>query len=148
METASTRSGTARRGEAGFTFVELAVTVIVLGLLAALMTPMFLGTRDRAADAGAQALLRTGASAVEAAAVEDEGFALLTTERLAAAEPTVAWLDAAGAEARAHEVSVTGLGPGGYTLTTTAADGTVYVLAKDLAGTPAVSRTCGAGCTW
>jgi type IV pilus assembly protein PilA len=137
-----------RRGQEGFTFTELAVTVIVLGLLAALMIPVFLGTRDRAGEATAQALLRTGASAVEAASVDDEGFALLTTEALAASEPAVAWLDAEGADARANEISVSGLGPGRYTLTTTAADGTVFVLAKDRTATPAVTRTCGAGCTW
>ena len=59
--------GTGRPG--GFTFVEVLVTTIVLGLLTALVIPSFLGTRDRANGATAESLLRVGATAVETASV-------------------------------------------------------------------------------
>lgn len=139
---------TTRRRQAGFTFVEFLVAMIVLGLLAAVMIPAVLGQREKAEGASAESLLRTGASTMEAASVDTQGYAPITTDRLAAAEPNVSWLSAPGARASESQVSVTGLGPQGYTLSTTSASGTVYVLEKDLTAQPTVTRSCGAGCTW
>lgn len=137
-----------RTAQTGFTFVELLVAMIVLGLLAAVMIPSVLGQREKAAGASSQALLRTAAASVEAAAVDADGYAALTTARLAAIEPAVSWLPAAGARAPEGEVSITGLSPLGFTLTTTSASGRSYVIAKDLSGTPTVTRTCTPGCDW
>ncbi len=135
-----------RRG--GFTFVELLVAMIMLGLLAAIAIPSFLGTRDTATGASAQSLLRMGATAYETAAVEPEGYASITTADLAAAEPAVTWTTAAGAQAAADSITVSGVSASGYTLTTVAESGVAYAIVKDLTATPAVTRTCGPGCTW
>lgn len=134
--------------QAGFTFVELLITTIIIGLLAALMIPAVLGQREKAMGASAESLLRSGAGTVEAAAVDAEGYAIITTAQLAKIEPNVSWRDAPGATATANEVSVTDFGPNGYTLTTTAASGAVYVLTKDVTAAPTITRTCGPGCTW
>lgn len=132
----------------GFTFVEVLVTTIVLALLAALVIPSLLATRTQAEDATAVALLRMGASAVETAAVGTEGYAALTPAALEAVEGTVTWLAAAGAIAEADEISVTGIGDRGYTLSTASTSGVVYVLEKDVTATPTVTRRCGPGCSW
>lgn len=137
-----------RREQAGFTLIEMLVTMIVLGLLAAVMIPAVLGQRQKAEGASAESLLRTGASTMEAASVDADGYPAITTARLAAAEPNLSWLDSAGARAPENEVSVTALGPQGYTLSTASASGRVYVFEKDLSTRPTVHRTCGAGCTW
>lgn len=134
--------------QGGFTFVELLLAVIVLGLLAAVMIPSVLGQREKAEGASAQALLRTAAASVEAAAIDADGYPGLTAARLVALEPGIAWLAVPGARTPADEVSITGLGPQGYTLTTTSASGRAYVVAKDLTAAPAITRTCGPGCTW
>ncbi len=147
MDTALT-TWTARRRQEGFTFVELLVAMIVLGLLAAVMIPVFLGQREKAHGANAESLLRNGASTMEAASVDTQSYALVTTDRLAETEPNLAWLSTPGANASEGQVSVTGLGPQGYTLSTTSASGTTYVLVKDLTAQPTVTRTCGPGCTW
>lgn len=138
----------ARQHEAGFTFVEMLVTMIVIGLLAAIMIPTFLGQREKAQGATAESLLRTGSSAVEAASVDVDGYTTLSAARLAQSEPNLAWLDSAGAMAADNQVSVTDLGPQGYTLSTTTTSGVVFVLKKDLTATPTTSRTCGTGCDW
>ena len=143
----------ARRGRggdrrAGFTFVELLVAMIVLGLLAAVMIPAFLGTRDRATGATAQSLLRMGATAFESAAVEPESYAAVTTAELEAVEPAVTWTTAADAQASADAITVSGVSPAGYTLSTVSESGVVYEFVKDLAGSPAVTRTCGPDCSW
>ncbi len=73
---------------------------------------------------------------------------MITPAQLSASEPNVAWQSAPGAQAPANQVSVSDLGPNGYTLSTTTASGTTYVLQKDLTATPTVIRTCGPGCAW
>lgn len=135
-------------GARGFTFVEVLVTTIVLGLLAALVIPSFLGTRDRATGASAQSLLRMGATAMESASVEPGTYATITTADLEAAEPAVQWTTTPGAEARDDAITLSALSPTGYTLTTTSESGVVYELVKDLTGSPTVNRTCGPACTW
>lgn len=133
---------------AGFSFVEVLIVTIMVALLAAIAIPSFLGTRDQATGAAAQALLRTAASGMESAAVDEDGYAAIAPAALSAIEPGVTWLSAPGAEVSAAEVSVTGLGANGYTLTTTTGSGAVYTLVKDLSGAPTVTRSCGAGCSW
>ncbi len=140
----------ARRGDrrAGFTFVEMLVTVIMIGLLSAIMIPVFLGSRDKASGATAQSLLRTGAATVEAVAVDTDGYSTITPAELSASEPNVGWRDTPGARAPDDQITVSGLGPAGYTLSTTTASGTTYILEKNLASAPTVTRTCGPGCSW
>ena len=134
--------------EAGFTFVEMLVTVIMIGLLSALMIPIFMGSREKASGATAEALLRSGATTMESVVVDTETYAAVTPAQLAATEPNLTWLASSGAQARDNEVSVSALGPDGYTLSTTTAAGTTYVLHKDVTSTPTVTRTCGPGCDW
>ena len=137
-----------RDQQAGFTFVEMLVTVIMIGLLSAIMIPIFLGTREKAAGAGAESLLRNGAATVETVAVDTHGHAAVTTAQLTTVEPNVAWLAAPGAAAPRNEVTISDLGADGYTLSTTTASGVTYRLHKDVTTTPTVTRTCGADCTW
>lgn len=141
------RISTRRTGRRGFTLIEVLIVTVVLGLLTALVIPSFLGTKDRANGATAESLLRIGATAMDTAAVEN-GYAPLTPAALAATEPTVSWMSAGGAAAGRAEVTLSGVGANGYTLTTSTASGVVYVYAKDITATPTVTRTCGPGCTW
>ena len=133
---------------AGFTFVELLIVTVIIGLLSALMIPAFLGQREKAEGAAAQSLLRSGAGTVEAAAVDADGYAAITTAQLHTIEPNVAWQTAPGATTTLNQVSVTGLSASGYTLTTRTPSGRDYILVKDTGTVPTITRTCGPGCTW
>lgn len=137
-----------RAHQTGFTCVELLVTVIMIGLLSALMIPIFMSSRDKATGATAESLLRTGATTMESVVVDTETYAAITPAELKATEPNLTWLAAPGAEARHNEVTVSGLGAHGYTLSTTTASGATYVLSKDITRSPTVTRTCDPGCAW
>jgi type IV pilus assembly protein PilA len=141
------RPAPSRAPQRGFTFVEVLVVTIIIGLLAAVLIPAVLGQQERAQGGTAQSLLRSGASAIESAAV-DAGYAAITTAKLREVEPNVAWQTDSGATSSANAISVSGLSDAGYTLATTTPDGRTFTLVKDAGTVPTVTRTCGPDCSW
>lgn len=127
-----------RGGEEGFTLIELLVVVIIIGLLAAIAIPAFLGQRDKANDAAAKSLVRNAATAVEAAYADTQDYSTITAAQLGAIEPNISF---AGSDASKDQVAFTAQAKG-YILSSVSKSGTTWTYTKDTSGSPTVKRTC------
>ena len=98
----------ARRGEAGFTLIELMVVVLIIAILIAIAVPTFLGARQRAQDRAAQSLLRQALTAAKVYYTDNQSYTQ-NTAALSAIEPVVvfqAHTNPNTSRAVAREVSV------------------------------------------
>ena len=101
-----------RRGQEGFTLIELLVVIIIIGLLAAIAIPMFLGQREKANEASAKSAVRIAATAAEAAYVTNQAYPDAADHaQLNAIEPTLVFNDSGTGVLYATPAG------GGYTMT-------------------------------
>jgi type IV pilus assembly protein PilA len=118
------------QSEQGFTLIELLVVILIIGILAAIAIPAFLGQRARAQDTAAKSAVREAQTAMETFYTDNQNY-------------TVA---ADGAELKDIEESLNAApgsslvvvpGADSYTLTVT---NNTFSIAKTSAGT--ISRAC------
>jgi type IV pilus assembly protein PilA len=121
------------QSEKGFTLIELLVVILIIGILAAIAIPAFLGQRARAQDAGGKSAAREAQTAMETYYTDNQSYAGATPTKLQDIEQSLA-------SAPGSTVTLTGLSASGYTLEVTAASTNKWKISKSTAGV--VTRTC------
>jgi prepilin-type N-terminal cleavage/methylation domain-containing protein len=114
----------ARRAEAGFTLIELMVTILIIGVLMTVAIPSFYAVRSRSFGSAAKSIRSTAIKTIEVYNVDQGGtYVGANAAALTAIEPTPIFTDAAGTVERAyvHDTS-----QNGYTIDVLGKDGVTY----------------------
>jgi type IV pilus assembly protein PilA len=119
----------------GFTLIELLVVILIIGILAAIALPAFLGQQKKGQDADAKSLARNLVSQVESCFAVEENYQNCQT----AAQLTDTGLPLGGAQGQV-QVTAAAAGSGGYTVTAYSKSGGNFLITKAANGT--VTRTC------